>query len=770
MAMELYINDVQQTNFILSAPYKDTIDEELDQLNFQIKSSTRKYFKKNDKVRYVLKQVNSGDPITYETILDKIFCLFNYKESLDGMLWVYQITCLSPTKILENIIINGMAETYASTNLYYELVRIKNKIQGQLNLEGVGITLNFDSNKISNSNNALNVAPKEFLWDGQVNVREIFNDVFSVIDAIVVATDYTISNENITNITISYELRNKTGAIRGYVRYEEIQNGNEVIKGVSYTRDSEFTCGNIVSLIKNGVAKDNIQQVYLPARNTDLTIDDASKWCIITQEPIYSLNKVLALKPVRPNVVSYYNENMVITSKSYNDGSPIEYFYYPVDITDSIVEKSVFDAMSLSDQSQHLYFIRGQKNIYGLYDRYKSGATGLFSATALYNILINTTNSPAINNGSVWSWQDCADAPFLVGTSSDYDMQNHTSPTTTFPYIVSRDGVAHAFNITSWTANQATDNDAYKQCLFSINYQPYVDSVVKIEKPNVANIEANSKNLAIIKNQNDRTIDMTKYYNSQKAFADRMGNKEMYVDSIVNLEHMLYTSQTMGTLWNLGDYLQETTLNPLDPLHPHKWIVVQRTFELYGEDKIKINYKLSKNYNASNLDIELKRDKRLYGIPLDKFVDRYIIIKSENANSINKIAIECWDDFTGGTTTRGYCVMEAVKIGNSTITDKVARCLDNYAVDIERTKSSSTIVNIYLRYCGTDGYSSAIELRGMTNAYYSNLTIDDYTRLPFIKNSSAVYDITNNTYVLSNFNNTIYKDKMERLIFVIKQA
>ena len=108
MAMELYINGVQQTNFIFSAPYKETIDEELDQLNFQIKSSTRLTFNKFDKVRFVIKQIRIY-PSTYETIIDKIFCLFNYKESLNGMLWVYQITCLSPTKILENLIIKGLS-------------------------------------------------------------------------------------------------------------------------------------------------------------------------------------------------------------------------------------------------------------------------------------------------------------------------------------------------------------------------------------------------------------------------------------------------------------------------------------------------------------------------------------------------------------------------------------------------------------------------------------------------------------------------------------
>lgn len=763
MAMELYINGVQQTNFIFSTPYKDTIDEELDQLNIQIKSETSLTFNKFDKVRFVIKQIKTL-PSTYETILDKTFCLFNYKYSLKGMVKVYQLTCLSPTKILENVIINGMADTYASTNFFYQITRIKDKINAQLSIEGVGLAIKFDTNKINQNNTTLQIDPKDFLWEGQVNAREIFNDIFSVINSLVIGYDFTISNGNITEIYITYKNRNATvdTVQRGGIDLETGNNtindssvGGKVVRGIDTTRDSEYAVGNVISLMKNGIPKDSIQQTFMPARNTDLTIEEKSSRHIITNEPIYSINRVVALLPVGAEIVyCHYSGSQWVYNTSNNRN-----FMIPIDITNYVVEKSVFDAMSLSEQRKHLYFIRGQKGIFGLYDRYKKNA--LQSDITLQYLWRDASIPTYPTRNGVMDVSGFGYRVPLVYTDGTYitqdDVINNNALCYSYDYEI-REGAIYSFSI---DAKNDTES-GLENCVFSVNYQPYLDCVVKIEKGNINGIEANSKNLSIIRNQSDRTIDAIKYYDSQKSFANRMGNQELNIDAMLDLEHSLWTSSTYKTLWNLGDYL---LIN-----NTYAYYVVQRTFELYGENCIKINYKLSKSYNASNLDIGLKRDKRLYGIPLDNYVDRYIIIPMQNANSIDKIAIQCYDDFTGGSTTSGYCIKDVEKVGNSSITDKVVRCLDNYAVDIERTKYSSTLVNVNLRYGDTDGYASSINVRGITNEFYSDLKIDDFMRLPFIKNSTAVYDIQNSATVILNQNHLIYKDKMERLIFVIKQA
>ena len=775
MGMKLYINGTQLTDFLLSTPYKDTIDEELDQLNFQVKSDTKLTYKKFDKLRYVIEH----GTINPATKLDKIMCLWEIVETWEGEKWLYQLSCLSPTKILESVIINGMAETYPSADLYDQMTRVKEKINAQLTLEGVGLTILFDETTIKDSGNVSVIkditGSSDFLWDGQVNVREIFNDMLDKADAICVATDFNISSDKITSITLSAVKRNKRGN-RILFNYNDVDNGgltdvSKVVKGISYNRNSEFAVGNIISLTKNAIAKDNVQQAYLPARNTDLTIDDEASWHIITQEPIYSLNKVIALMPLNNILMDYWEYELINgtytwVKKTYtiSNDNPTLRILAPVDITDYIVEKSVFDNMSLADQSKHLYFKRGEKGIYNLYSLYKWNA--LISKIALRNIMGDTIGDiPSLspNENDVVDWREYDfDRVFFQWNDNGQDWDNikNQSFSPSSSYHLTSDGTRHDGDIAEFRT-QATPlvetAKAYKQAMFSVNYQPYCDSVVKIEKSSMTDLEANAKNLSVIKNQSDRTIDAEKYYNSQQALINRMGNKEMFIDAMVDL-NASYAYKT--SLWDLGDYV-ELGAN-LD-----KWTITQRTFENYNGSVLKVKYTFSKKYNASNVDIQLKRDKRLYGIPLSNYVDRYIIVRYPSADNIDKIAIKCWDDFTGSTTTQGYCIAEMVKIGNDTLTDRVARCLDNYAIDIERTKYSSTVVNVYLRYCNTTGFIDTIEAYGMTNAYYNSLSCSDYSRLPF-KPNSEMGNLSHDAYNLSLTN--IKKDKMERIIIIVKKA
>jgi hypothetical protein len=169
--------------------------------------------------------------------------------------------------------------------------------------------------------------------------------------------------------------------------------------------------------------------------------------------------------------------------------------------------------------------------------------------------------------------------------------------------------------------------------------------------------------------------------------------------------------------------------------------------------------------------INVSRDKRLYGIPLNNYVDRYIVLKKRLVNyDVNKLLIQSWDDFTNNTKTYGYALLEPTKVGNATRIDYVARCKDNYASAIERTKYSSTIVNVNLRYTG-DSYSNGNGFRDDINIYaidsgWDNLQsrITDYSRLPFIPDSdiNSVLSSYSDHYNLQG----IKKDKMERLIFV----
>ena len=242
----------------------------------------------------------------------------------------------------------------------------------------------------------LSFSANDFLWDGQQTVREILQDICDKADCLITATDFTILNNNIKSITLVVVKREKQGNGICYSD-SDIQGGGlddikEKIDGLSISRDSNFNCGSVVSLTKNAIAKDNIQQAYTPARNDDLTIDDASDWHILTQEPIYSLNRVIAIVPSEVQQSTYVSSVDAYGNPTTSAISSGKYYGREIDITNYIVEKDVFDAMSITEQSKYLYFKRGEKGIYGLFKKYKSGLTGLYSTTAFINIINDIGN------------------------------------------------------------------------------------------------------------------------------------------------------------------------------------------------------------------------------------------------------------------------------------------------------------------------------------------------------------------------------------------
>lgn len=780
--INLYKNGVELTNFIMDAPYSDTLDAELDKANFQIKSTNRISFNKNDKIYY---EITTGQ----DAVIEKNMCLFDWVETYENEYWLYQLTLLSPTKLLEGFIINGMASTSGSSarDLLTQFIDVLQKIQDQLDMEVGGnigsstthnVIFNFNGGASTGKTNMEAKTENDFLWDGQSTVREILQDICDKADCLVIATDYEISNEKISEITLDIIPR-EWKRTRRINTNNDIESGglnaiSSVVKGITIHRDSNFNNGNLISLTKNAICKDNIQQTYLPARNDDMTIDDSADWHILTQEPIYTLNKVIVLMPMQIQYTYWIYSGGEWTGNSGHGGAYGDTILMPVNITNYIVEKSVYDVLPVSKQKKRLYFKRGEKGIYGLFKRYKQNP--LWSNTAIQNIMedINSSylasfrNTNGVIDKTFFESVNYTDLLILdsgnIKKFSTIDSTSHFSTTgdkevnsfAQFIGIQEPSGSASYGNLYDFI-----NSNWLNKGLFSVNYQPYCDSVVKIEKTNAV---GNVKNLSTIKNQSDRTIDASKYYDSQISLCNRLGNDEMTLDVIID-SSLDIAEAGVKRLWNLGDYITMAS---------HNWTLTKREISNYSSDKIKARYYLSKDYNASNSAININRDKRLYGIPLSNFVDRYILIETfagtnTNLQNLNKVLVKCTDDFTGdGTSQQGYCVMDCIKIGNSTKYNKVVKFKDNYAVDIERTKYSSTIVNVNLRYGNADGTASMLEIKGLTYDYmYNGIDISDYSRLPFIRTIDVIDSAYYSNFINYTLNN-LHKDKMERLILVFK--
>lgn len=781
--IKIYHNGVELTNVLIQTPYKDTLDKELDQFNFTIKTDSIINFKKNDKITYERKVVSGNSS---QTIISKNFCLFNFLEKKDGLYYTYQLNMLSPTKLLENMVVNGMAYTKSAGNLGVVFNDVVAKINAQEKIRVGYNNPNYETQHIYGyacllndliglTNELYSTSPSEFLWDSQMTVREILDDIASKADSLVIGTDFEITNGYITQISINTQKMEKTGTqISSANTIEEALEDVENIKGYSITFDSEFANGNLVSLVKNTIPHTNIQTLFLPARNDDLSVDDAVDWHIITQEPIYSINKVVMMVPIHVNI-SYWKYENNAWSETYwyaGNSSGLDEALLPYDITNYIVEKDVYDAMSISQQSKHLYFIRGQKGIYGLFKRYKSGLTGIFSNTAFYNIvdelfpfyhITGTKITYYINSNGVVDWSEYNNPPLLKYENNSVSKWEPTNAG--YNIHISTSGDKENGAISDFHMPEMSSESLIKYALFSVNYEPYADSVVVTEKTNLP--QSNAKNMMVIKNQSDRTIDARKYYDSQQAMTERMGNREAEVNLFIdNLEDAYFTNPNIkNKLWDLGDYFMVNSV---------KWVCVAREIDNV-DGNLKARLTFSENYNARNTAINETRDKRLYGIPLSKYVDRYIVVPFYNSDPFGslsryldkRIFVKAWDDFTNGATTEGWCLLDTINIGGSGRKDNVGGALDNYAIAIEKTTYNSTKVNVYLRYCNQNGELETMFV-AISGTQYAQQLINQssfgYDRLPFVDFTEQQASDGNSTLHALN----IKKDKMERIILVFR--
>lgn len=720
--MNITINGVALDNYILDTPITQTKDAELDKATIQTKSSIS--IQKYDKV--VLSDSRIG--------LNKVFCVFDYVEKYEGDYTLTTINLISPTKILENIIINGMAIT-TSGSLQDQFELACDKIGNQHYFEfGNRITINHNNISLSGDG-------QEFFWNGQTTAREIFDDILESVDARVIVTDYTITNELITSITLGIE-------------YKDSHNNNEIATGINLNQalinlnnnldeknkingfetynDAEYQIPNIVSIVKNGATDNLVKTSWMPLRDDNL-LDDTGNWHILTQEPIYSVNNLKMIMPLNCEVkwCDYIDSSNLPHITTSNVAIGLTF-----DISNYIVEKDLWDILSINEQRKHLYYTKGERGIYNVLAVYKRV---LFSDTTLElianevktNIPINTS---LISNYIVQTVYSNMEIPLIEintnGAIVPNDIKIHQGSTAVGNIEVGDIQDMKVYNHTITTSN-------LKYSLFKLEYTSYIDSLLKHSQYKGANV----RDLSIIKNQNDRTIDIKRYDASQQSLINRLGEREAHLDIL-----LLNISTGVNTMWQLGDYMSEGLTN--------KWIITKREFTPYG-DGYKIRYTFSYKFNATNSQINLKRDKRTYEIPKDKTIDRYIMVKNSGWNLYDSCIIGAYDI----NNNYCYCLLDIIKYGGNNSQYGCIRLKDNYGADYYRTKYNNNVVNASLRYCDTQGEAVNFFLYLASKSVVQNV-ITNINELPKID------DLTGISYSLVSLYN-LNKDKFERLIFVL---
>ena len=718
-------------DYLLSTPIKETIDAELDQFSFVVKRKEPIEFLKGSKV-----EMNG-----------KVFMLFSYSESIDGDLYTYSVECLSPTKLLENFIIDGIAMT-RKEGLYYQFVNMITKINAQLNIGGFGNTLlELDDSGLRGYILSINYG-YDFLFNGQTNVREILDQMLDVVDCRITGYDFTNSygtgSYNITKIYIGVQRNNPSSSAiitNSNTMKEALEKINDITKvyGYSKNRDAENQTGHLHTTFTSGIPNKNVITSWLPLRNDDAILDDTADWHFITQEPIYSINSFKMIVVLRTMVVA----QVLQTTGQYLNVDSQRNIGWQIDISDCIVEKKIWDSMSITEQQKHLYFVRGERGIYGFLKTYKSSI--IQSSTILFNVIkskfVNLATQSSqryylVSNGN-WVNSYKPEIDWVEAQEISTSTYNLINKNTTFHV----GGDRNYSVVNAYTLNYL--EDAINSSLFKLDYEPYVDGILDTRK--TANHFV--QNLSVNNSHDSSNVDINRLIANQTSLLNKLGEEQVYIDSISD------------TLLAIGRYFQ---------VGSDKYLITQREYTPYNTTQYKIRYTFSKNYNASNSYVRMNREKRSYDIPRDTIIDRYIIVNNVDFSTFNKLLLICKNELSN---TNGLAMLDLVEYGDNYA---IARPIDNYGATIQKTQYSGARVNVALTYANTSkvgdfdrGELQSITLYLAKGDMLEQSTNYNYNNLPFLPNT-ILNNIERWDYTSIAYSN-VYKDKLERLIFVFKK-
>ena len=505
------INDIDVTSSISQGfPLSNSIGDELDSCTLILKGDFA--FEKFQNVKIeASNSVNLTDAISYPFLIMDI-----RKEKFVGYNQ-YILTCIEPTKILENLNIVGLASTNKNfSSLYEQIVYLIAKINVQL----PDVKLSIDS---SISAYTANKPCEEFKWDGLVNLREVFDDIFSSCDLAVRVKETSITN-GIRNVVISFDNPNQKNRNISIDEPYAIEHGE----------DTEYKANAIMSVAKNASNYPKITSQYSKLRGDNVlwTTDDD---CFMVNYPI---NEAVKL-------------TMYITAtRDYTMGGnvpadpPMIRANEHIDITKYLYEKDEYDLLSADEKKKALWYKRNDNKIEGFNVINKRAFA--FNRTVIEDI---------IQDIKLYTYHD---------DIGDYQ----------------------------YNSLSALDIIGY-----NLEYYPLNDAFIFDKKDNQID---SLKGCSVIKNQDNQSLDISRYAVNVINQNKHIGNSQI---------NFCKTYETIATLPKVGDYAGTFTLDKVD----------YSFFKSY----IKANIHLTNGLNNISEKTALKREKRIYNIPLDGYIDKY---------------------------------------------------------------------------------------------------------------------------------------------------
>lgn len=486
------------------------------------------------------------------------------------------ISLVEATKILDSIFIYNCNLTNKNENLSDQANKLLRN--AEITLLGEKERLYIETSNSDKTKTAtwflLNNFPSEDFFFDNTTLREALYRIFEVAHIRPYVNEIIYKNGDIDRIQISHKSK---------IEFEEIKSLADA--GDFIGDEAEISIDNYFGTIKargyNSISKNTIKTGELPFTTSEaqLTTNNMIADLGFPIEDIKSFK--IGGSKIRISVHYYRNTAPELT---YVD---LAYFY---DITDKIVDNSIYSLLSKDEQNLTMPYTKGDSTI-GFSKSYK---TLLFTHSSISEIL---------------------NLDLKKGANSDI-----------YKYC-KENNIADTSGTTGYLGNVAitkiTFTNGIESLFFQAEFIPRFNTVIEISKPGV--YDNDRLKVAIADNQSANTIDISRHGRAIAGLARRTGNEEITPNFICDgFNNLLPVMGKFTGLTGRDSYLND-------------YVITKREYAIY-DDYLKVKYYCTKDYQAINEKIGVDREKRLYNIPLESsdcpiFIKYFVTIEKTEKNN-----------------------------------------------------------------------------------------------------------------------------------------
>lgn len=605
----------------------------------------------------------------------------------------YQVSAVSVTILLQKVILPNKSITqriYTGSIPKKVFSEINKLIQYFNQCSDIGIQSVYpDNSEIS----------EEFIWT-QPTLFECLCDLGAKTNRVPQLTFVNDSSQKFWELTFI-----DTTAQNGYFT------NTSLITTIETHESLETSPNRMINLIENNISKGTIIEKHIYPKSEIGIVDDADEGVFVpTTYPINKLIKVYA-EAVLPSTWKYEVKDGIGATYCYGGRNA---GYYKIDITDMVLEKSVYNSLKVSKKffgsfispldfntrNFHIYYEKDKPNIYDIKQSYKRLIVG---------------NIMAFNINQLLSYVGVkTPEKVIVG-------QGYPEPT---PIVLD---TGYWFN-----------KDDAQKFIFTIEYQTMDNVRFDLVKE--------SGTGAIVQNQNNAFINFVPYYRQQKNLMNRLGNPE---NVFMGRKHDTDTRQ----------------LAKLGQIHQNQLIV--QTTEVYYPNHIDFMFMTTSTYNRVDSESAINTKKRFTSIvPATESIERHEYLETQvNAYSFYLIK----EKVVGGYY---YVIsLEASSISQTVYLNYLVQEIDENTLLVTAKTLDNLFAGLKIRDDGSTRYVEGVP-------YVNNVTGEaNFVTLYFNKinapnsNISKLKEFPDGNAISSDKIKEIgqiwYKDNRERLAFSI---